>query len=520
MKRITFFFATLMFVAFFCLRGQCEAAAYVANNAEDTVSVIRIPDNSIIKTIPVGKGPYGVAENPTGAYVYVTNNFNNTVSVISTSDNTVSGTIAVGKGPLGIAVSSDGYSVYVANNLDSTVSILNASSNTVATTVAVGNNPRGIAVTPNNDYVYVANTHDNTVSVIRTSDNTVASTVSVGNNPQGIAVSPDGGYVYVANTLDNTVSIISTSDNTVSGTIAVGSGPLGLAVSPYGYSVYVANTLDNTVSVISGSTFTLSATISVGNGPSGVALTFRKYLYITNNLDNTVSVITTADNAVVATIAVGKAPIALGKFIGGQRLAPPSSLAATVQSYDQIDLSWTNQSADAWGVVLESKQGSAGIYGQLADLSPDVTTYSDTNLQEYRTYYYRLAAYTDVPSYSAEVSATTDKYETKVCAVATALYDSPFASFLKDLREFRDRFLLTSSAGRFFVDLYYANSPSVAGFLREHNTLRAVVRWGLVPIGAMSWVALRLDMMTTLVIMVLLLVLGGATIFVAMRKLR
>ena len=39
---------------------------------------------SVIATIPVGGGPFGVAINPTNGLVYVTNVLSNTVSVVST----------------------------------------------------------------------------------------------------------------------------------------------------------------------------------------------------------------------------------------------------------------------------------------------------------------------------------------------------------------------------------------------------------------------------------------------------
>jgi hypothetical protein len=50
------------------------------------------------------------------------------------------------------------------------------------------------------------------------------------------------------------------------------------------------------------------------------------------------------------------------------------------------------------------------------------------------------------------------------------------------LRDFRDLHLLTHPAGRSFVDFYYRHSPAAASFIRRHETLRTVVRWGLTPV--------------------------------------
>ncbi len=79
------------------------------------------------------------------------------------------------------------------------------------------------------------------------------------------------------------------------------------------------------------------------------------------------------------------------------------------------------------------------------------------------------------------------------CFIATAAYGSPMEEHVKILRDFRDRFLLTNSAGKVFVDIYYAYSPFIADFITEHETLRTPVRLGLLPFVGLSWVMLNID---------------------------
>jgi len=58
---------------------------YVAANGTNSVSVIDTDSNTVIDSLAVGRGPFGVASN--GCYVYVTNSFDNTLSVIDRGDN-------------------------------------------------------------------------------------------------------------------------------------------------------------------------------------------------------------------------------------------------------------------------------------------------------------------------------------------------------------------------------------------------------------------------------------------------
>lgn len=91
--------------------------------------------------------------------------------------------------------------------------------------------------------------------------------------------------------------------------------------------------------------------------------------------------------------------------------------------------------------------------------------------------------------------------------IATATFGSPFDPNVNVLRKFRDYFLLVNSLGRTFVETYYLYSPPIARFIAKHDSLRAMVRWSLLPLVGVSWVALRLGTVTTLAL-VLLLVFG------------
>lgn len=77
------------------------------------------------------------------------------------------------------------------------------------------------------------------------------------------------------------------------------------------------------------------------------------------------------------------------------------------------------------------------------------------------------------------------------CFIATAAYGSPAAPSVAVLREFRDRYLVTNTAGKAFVQFYYRHSPAVADRVAASDPLRAMVRAALVPVTGVAYLALH-----------------------------
>lgn len=196
--------------------------AYVTNYGDPavsgTVSEINISSFTVSDTIDVGKGPLGVAATYDEAdqvrKVYVANNADNSISVISGS-NTETIT-AVGIGPSGVALSPDGAYLYVALcSTKGAVAIIRTSDNTVVDTLPAGDSPWGVAVGSDGDFVYVTNSLSDTVTVIDGLTRSVYDTYSVGDKPMGVACPKNGDFAYVVNQDGNSISKIDINAGTV-----------------------------------------------------------------------------------------------------------------------------------------------------------------------------------------------------------------------------------------------------------------------------------------------------------------
>jgi endonuclease YncB( thermonuclease family) len=93
------------------------------------------------------------------------------------------------------------------------------------------------------------------------------------------------------------------------------------------------------------------------------------------------------------------------------------------------------------------------------------------------------------------------------CFIATAAYGSPVDPYVKILRKFRDKYLLTNKIGRKFVRIYYSYSPVIAGYISKHDSLKVITRLSLLPVIGLSWVILKLGPEIT--IMIIMLLIGG-----------
>lgn len=126
--------------------------------------------------------------------------------------------------------------------------------------------------------------------------------------------------------------------------------------------------------------------------------------------------------------------------------------------------------ANSMGVALGNLNGAGFADAFVTNMSPNTVWINEYTVAD-RLYYYGSGG--------------------GGCFIATAAYGTEMAPHVALLKRFRDNYLLTHKPGRIFVEMYYRFSPPAAGFISEHDSMRSVVRAMLLPLVALSYIALH-----------------------------
>ncbi len=117
---------------------------FLNDNYSESVAIINIASNTVVKTVTTGTAPIGVpligtavSVTPDGKYSYITNQGSDNLSVIDTASKTLVKTVPVGTTPTGVAVAPDGKNAYVTDQSSNGLSVIDTASNTVVATISV-----------------------------------------------------------------------------------------------------------------------------------------------------------------------------------------------------------------------------------------------------------------------------------------------------------------------------------------------------------------------------------------------
>ncbi len=186
------------------------------------VVVINPGTREIIKKIPVGKSPAGLAVDVCNSHVWVLNRESDSVSVIDSQSLTVIKTIPVGKAPFTLAL--DERYAFIANTQGNTLSIVDLNKLTEVKRVTVGKMPYGVAVDWSQEKVYVSNQRENTVMVLDSRSHQILDTLKTGEYPENIAFDERYNRVLILNWFEGSLSVFDNQQTRETKRLNVGDG--------------------------------------------------------------------------------------------------------------------------------------------------------------------------------------------------------------------------------------------------------------------------------------------------------
>ena len=174
--------------------------AYVTNVNSNSVSVVDLERDEVIKTIPCGLGTEGIDITPDGSEIWVSNNDDNSIDIINADNYQITHTLSAGEDPSRLKFSPDGRYCLVTNAGDGSIIVYDRDSKAQVKTINIPGKhgtlekilyhsprPVGILMHPNGLYAFVANSNADQIVVISMETFEIVSTIATGNIPDGLA---------------------------------------------------------------------------------------------------------------------------------------------------------------------------------------------------------------------------------------------------------------------------------------------------------------------------------------------
>lgn len=303
---------------------------YVANEDEETISIIDGENTSNVQTINVADGTgnmlmvHNIQVAPNGKTVWVTANamseiIMDQVIVIDQSTNAITKRIYVGADYhlAHVIFDAEGKFAFVSATEGNVVVQIDAATFEIVKTISLGSGHSPHGMRYNKGELFVANMDAKGLSVIDVASGQITD-LPLGGIAVQSAACPNGKYIFVS--LYDTKEVV--RYNTETGQIlktalpSQSQGPIQLYPTADSKKILVCDQgvlmgrpSSDKVFVIDVTNFTVTGTITVGNAAHGIVVSKDgKTAYVTNSSDNTVSIIDIASQTVTATVPVGLNP--------------------------------------------------------------------------------------------------------------------------------------------------------------------------------------------------------------------
>ena len=214
--------------------------AYVSNSARGTLQVIDVPSMTLVVEVDVPGEAHALALSPRGDHVYVTNT-EYSVFAVDVATRTIVRTIPTGAGPWGIAfwTTSTDSLMYVTARNGASITEVDMRTGSVLRTIAVSGRPHGIAISPDGRTLYVADDSGGEILFVDRASGATTRRVTAG-GAFGIAIAPDGNTLYVT-TNQGRILVVDVASASITKQVETGGEPRQILVLPDGNSALAAN---------------------------------------------------------------------------------------------------------------------------------------------------------------------------------------------------------------------------------------------------------------------------------------
>ncbi|MBW2146708.1 MAG: IPT/TIG domain-containing protein [Deltaproteobacteria bacterium] len=260
--------------------------AYAIHANDNTISVIRSFDNSIITTIPVALKPLTGASIPDldNPYVVILHEESDSVTIIDTERNDRATEIPLECPATSIAVTSDGEQAFVACREERMLYNIDMDDLEISEATPLEFRPGKMEVGPGDEGLFILNDADNALTVVDLPDIEDQDTITFEIQPVDFAVSLSFGRAIVIHQ-DNTASIVRLGGPELLETLEVGIEPVAVALEPFERYAFVANRQSRNLSVIDVGERTNIMTIDLEASPLALKVmetALGNWLYIIN----------------------------------------------------------------------------------------------------------------------------------------------------------------------------------------------------------------------------------------------
>jgi len=229
---------------------------YVANESEDTVSLVRFDGNQAetVKTIPVGnilteiEGPHGLTISPDGTHWYVSLAHGQpygSVVKYRTDTNEKVGSATLGLFPATMHISPANGLLYAVNfNLHgamepSSVSVVDPVHMIEVGRVNTGIMPHGSRLSPEGDWHFSVSMMDGMLHKIDATSLKLTQRLQVGSRPTWVEHHPHTEHVYIAENGGHAIVEVDLASWEITRKIPAEGAPYNLAVTPDGHHIVV-----------------------------------------------------------------------------------------------------------------------------------------------------------------------------------------------------------------------------------------------------------------------------------------